>query len=154
MHRMLNTLAIAVALLTLFSATAAAGTGLKIESEGAHRYNAAGLDFELGLPFVPFRIFSDILGWYGSTDSQITHGQVGVGARVFFTEANQGFFAEGKYRYIFGWDKQNVETSTAISAGLGYRLRALLGGLDIVVQTRLTDNEIIPQYYLGIRLGF
>lgn len=154
MPRTIKALVLVTALLTLASATAAAGTGLKIESEGAHRYNAAGLDFELGLPFVPFRIFSDILGWYANTDSQITHGQVGVGARVFFTAANQGLFAEGKFRYIFGLENQNVETSTAISAGLGYRFRALLGGLDIVVQARLTENDIIPEYHLGIRLGF
>lgn len=154
MRRTLKCLTIVAALLTFFSATAVAGTGLKFESEGAHRYSAAGLDFELGLPYVPFRVFSDILGWYANSDSQISHGQVGVGARVFFTGANRGLFAEGKFRYIFGLANDSVETSTAISAGLGYRLRPLLGGLDVVVQTRLTKNEIIPQYHLGIRLGF
>lgn len=154
MRRTLRLLSIVVALLTLLSATAAAGTGLKIESDGGHRYTVAGLDFELGLPFVPLRLFSDVLGWYANTDDQITHGQVGVGARVFLTEPSKGLFAEGKFRYIFGLDQQNVETSTAITAGLGYRVRAFLGGLDIVVQTRLTENEIIPQYNLGIRVGF
>lgn len=154
MRRTLTTLSLMVTLLALVTATAAAGTGLKIESEGAHRYTVAGLDFELGLPFLPFRVFSDVLGWSATTPEQTTHGQVGIGARVFFTEPSKGFFAEGKFRYLFGLDQQKVETTTAITAGVGYRVKAFLGGLDIVVQTLLTEHEILPKYNLGVRVGF
>lgn len=137
---------------TLGSA-ALAGTGVKFETEGLDKYSAGGVDLELGLPGIPLRTFVEVLGWWAQNDDQVTHVQAGVGARFYLFAPSSGLFAEGRYRYIVPLD-DTLEPSTSILAGLGFRLRPVIGGIDVYAATTLTDHDILPKYLVGARIGF
>lgn len=136
-----------------FAALTSAGNGFKVETAGLNAYTAAGIDLELGVPGVPLRPFTEVLGWWASNDHQVTHLQAGLGARFYITSSSTGLFAEARMRYIapFG---DTAEASSAIVAGLGYRLRPLIGGIDIYAATTLSENNVLPKYLFGARVGF
>lgn len=136
-----------------WSAAAAAGTGVKYDTNFSEGYSAAGLDLEFGLPGIPLSLFTDLVGWWG-TEDQVTHAQAGAGAR-FFLGAGAGLFVEGKFHYIFEFGEDAEPSSTAVTAGVGYRLRpALIGSIDLAARTRLGDHHLLPQYTVGLRFGF
>lgn len=152
MRRSIIAVLIAAFLLTV-SPTILAGNGVKVETEGLDKYTSVGLDLELGLPGIPLRAMVDVLGWWSHTETQLSHVQAGVGARYYITGASRGLFAEGKVRYIVPFEK-GLEPTTVYLAGLGYRLRPLIGGIDIYAITALTEQDMLPKYTFGVRVGF
>lgn len=141
-------------LLTLFiSAFAAAGTGLKIESQGFDKYTAAGVDLELGLPGIPVRPITELMGWWGDEGGQVGHFQAGIGVRLYLENASRGPFLEAKMRYIMPLEF-GAEASSLMLVGVGYRIRPIVGGLDVYVAATGVEHDIIPKYVIGARAGF
>lgn len=147
MRRTLVALTLGMTLVMLFSFSAAA-LGLKFET-GQTGYQAAGLEAEFDLPFVPLAGFVDVLGWYDGSAGNFL--QLGAGARLLIWN---GFFVEGKYRLFYEYlGGTTVHESSLFTAGIGYRFKSLVN-FHVVAQTRLQDHDTIPQYFLGVRLGF
>lgn len=138
------------------SAFTSAGTGVKIETADFQSYTAAGLDMELGAPLVPLRVLVETLGWWSEDDQaeQQSHIQAGLGARLYLTSGSKGLFVEGKGRYIYPLNVDDAEGSTVFLAGIGYRIKPLVGGIDLYASATLTEHDMFPEYFFGARLGF
>lgn len=152
MRRSILFVLVAALALTL-SPTVLAGHGVKVETEGLDKYTSVGIDLELGLPGIPLRPFTEVLGWWSQADTQPNHIQAGVGARYYLMAAPRGLFAEGKLRYIVPFE-EGAEPGTVVLAGLGFRLKPIIGGIDVYAATTITETDLLPQYIFGARIGF
>lgn len=150
---MRKTMILVVTLLAVvaFAPNVAAGNGILFETDGKDGYNAAGIDLELGLPAIPLRPVSEVLGWY-SPDGD-THLQAGLGARLYLMIPGNGPFLEATLRYIAAFGDE-TEVSSAVLVGAGFRLRPVIGGIDVYVAATLSDNPVLPKTMFGARIGF
>lgn len=143
----------ALLMVAVFSVFAAAGTGLRVETQGWDKYKAAGVDTELGFPAVPLHPLVEVLGWYSGEDAPTSHLQAGLGARLYLTAPASGLFVEGKMRYVATFGAESG-TSTVLVVGAGYRLRPIIGGIDLYVGATTTEHPVLPKYFIGARVGF
>lgn len=142
---------------------AAAGPGVKLETVGLQSYTGVGFDYEFNIPDVPGVFFGEAVGWLSMTAGQPTHGQIGVGSRFFFDgftdgsyQASNGLFAEAKFRlFARGFHPDNdLEFSSVLLLGAGFRSDAVLNGLDILLSARVTKHHVVPDVMLGTRIAF
>lgn len=134
------------------SAFAAAGTGLKVETQNFNEYVAAGFDLEMGLPGIPVHPVTELLGWWAMNDQQTSHVQAGLGARLYLDNAAKGPFVEAKLRYVLPLEPGASATSTLVF-GAGYRIKPIVGGIDLFVTATAQDHALIPKYVFGARIG-
>lgn len=142
---------------------AAAGPGIKLETVGLNNYTGIGFDYEFNIPDIPGVYFGEAVGWLSLAKGQPTHGQIGVGARFFLDgyadgsyQAPGGLFAETKFRFFargFHPDHQ-LEFSSVLLLGAGFRSEAVLNGLDVVLSVRVTNHHVVPDVMLGARVAF
>lgn len=153
-----------VTLLAIGASVAAAGPAVKLETVGLQSYTGIGVDYEFNGPFdLPATPFVEAVGWVSMVSGQPTHGQIGAGARIFMdqildgaTTSSEGAFIEAKFRlFAQGFHPDHkLQFSYAGLIGLGYRTQAVLNGLDIVLNARITQHHVLPAYSLGVRFGF
>ncbi len=145
------------------AAASAAGPGIKLETVGLHSYTGVGFDYEFNIPDIPGVYFGEAVGWLSLAKGQPTHGQIGIGARFFLDgyadgsyQASSGLFAEAKFRlFARGFHpKHELEFSSVLLLGGGFRSEAVLNGLDILLSARVTKHHVVPDVILGARVAF
>lgn len=152
-----------IGVLAASSALVAAGPGVKLETAGLRSYTGLGFDYEFSLPDVPGVFFGEAVGWLSMTPGQPTHGQIGVGSRFFFDgfhdgsyQADSGLFAEAKFRlFARGFHPDHdLEFSSVLLLGAGFRSDVVLNGVDVLLTARVTKHHVVPDVMLGTRVAF
>lgn len=160
MRRTFLILSLVATFMLLGTSLAAAGPAVKFETIGLKHYTGIGIDYEFdSLVAVPGVPFVEAIGWVSMVSGQPTHGQLGAGARFFLDAASgstSGTYAEAKFRlFAQGFHPSHqFQFSFAAFVGVGYRTQAILNGVDIILNARITGHHVLPSYTVGVRVAF